>query len=190
MSHQHIHRITYTMARVMGSNKYRPVSSRLVDEADMCFEATRPNDTGHGRVCPSSFRWRVTHKFGSVSFSAWQLHGSGSTRGGRGEGGERERGGGEEGSFTACPLRVHCMSMYDHIYITALSDTREGLQQPRIKIESPSTGLRATNDGHWPHSLTNPFPFLSMGRGAVGRVRRLDTDWRCTPHEETFAKKV
>jgi len=110
MNHQHIHRITYTMARVMGSNKYRPVSSRLVDEEDMGFEATRPNDTGHGRVCPSSFRWRVTHKFGSVSFSTWQLHGSGSTRGGRGERRGERGGGGRRGIVhcmpIACPLHV------------------------------------------------------------------------------------
>jgi len=148
-----------------GSNKYRPVSSRLVDEADMCFEATRPNDTGHGRVCPSAFRWRVTHKFGSVSFSTWQLHGSGSTRGGRGGEERGKRGRGEKRDRS---LHAHCTFVYGHVYITALPDPWMGLQQPRIKIESPSAGVRATNDGHWPHSLTNPFPFLSHGPWAEG----------------------
>ena len=85
---------------------------------------------------------------------------------GRGEGKEGE--GGEEGSFTACPLHVHCTFVYDHVYISALPDPWMGLQQPRIKIESPSAGLRATNDGNWPHSLTNPFPFLSHGPWAEG----------------------
>ena len=91
----------------------------------------------------SSFRWRATHEFESVGFSAWQLSGSGSTRGG-GEVGKRDM-------FIACSYMI--------IYITALSETWVRLKQPRVKIESPSVGLRATNDGRWLYSLTNPFTF-------------------------------
>lgn len=82
--------------------------------------------------------------------------------------------GGEWGRGT-----VHCMIMHDNIlfiYITALSESWLRLKQPRGKIESPSVGLRATNDGCWWYSLTNSFPF--HGPWAVGcGVGRCEEAW-------------